>query len=266
MTEGRRRWWLSGVFRSEGAVCGVVGVEANPHLAKKAEHRFAGAIAEGRLMIEAIAVASYAGEIDFFINNEHDDWGTTSPKFASRKEKMGTANQVVKVPSQTFDSILRKHGIPYYLKIDIEGADLLCLQALSGAKANERPRFVSIEAGLNSFDETFSELSLLWQLGYWNSKIVNQIRNHQIACPNPPLEGVYTQHSFDGMSSGPFGEEAPGEWMSAEKTFLHFRRILREQKYFGAGGSLFRTPIHRLYNKIINPVGWYDIHARHVAA
>jgi hypothetical protein len=38
--------------------------------------------------------------------------------------------------------------MPYYLKIDIEGADLLCLKALE--KFEEKPKYISIEAGVTA--------------------------------------------------------------------------------------------------------------------
>jgi hypothetical protein len=117
----------------------------------------------------------------------------------------------------------------------------LCLEAL--LEFPERPQYISIEAGLKSFEETFNELSLLWLLGYRRFKIVNQAL-------------------FDGTSSGPFGEEAPGRWMSIEETFRKYRRLLREQKYFGAHGTFFRTPVHKLYELLKRePAGWYDFHA-----
>jgi len=239
----------------------VVAVEANPALAERARERFADAMKEKRLVLHEVAIADHEGEVEFFINLQHDDWGTTSAEFARRNERFGTENTQVRVGCTRFENILRQHGIPYYLKIDIEGADLLCLTALR--EFEERPKYVSIEAGLTSFEETFDELATLRGLGYRSFKIVNQRLNKRVRCPKPPREGRYVDHRFDATSSGPFGEEAPGRWMSLEETFVEYRRLLALQRRFGAGGRFYKTPVHKLYELITRErVGWYDFHAR----
>jgi hypothetical protein len=127
----------------------------------------------------------------------------------------------------------------------------------------EKPQYISIEAGLTSFEETFTELSTLWNLGYREFKIVNQALNSTVKCPNPPLEGDFIDYHFDETCSGPFGEESPGKWISVEKTFTQYRRILTEQKYFGGDGKLHKTLFHRIYEVLKRePTGWYDFHAK----
>lgn len=239
----------------------VVAIEANPELVKRARSHFVDALSNKSLILHDIAVADYDGEMDFYVNQQRDIWGTTAKEFASRNERLGTNNTVIQVKCTRFQNILRKHGIPYYLKIDIEGADILCLKALM--EFCERPKYISIEAGLNSFEETFTELSLLWVLGYREFKIVNQALNSTVKCQNPPLEGVFVDYQFDGACSGPFGEEAPGKWMSVEETFIRYRRLLAEQKYFGADGKLYRTILHKMYEVLKGErIGWYDFHAK----
>jgi FkbM family methyltransferase len=239
----------------------VVAIEANPKLVASGQVKFKDSIDRGDLIICDSAIADYEGEIEFYINDQHDDWGTISTEFASRNEKIGTQNVKVKVKCQPFLSILNQYDNPYYIKIDIEGADTLCLKDLYHAKS--RPKYISIEAGLLSFDQVFTELSLLWNLGYRSFKIVNQALNSKIKPLNPPLEGVYADYAFDGSCSGPFGEEAPGQWLDIEQTLSRYKKILWESKYFGANGKLYRSPIHRIYN-VLNeqPVGWYDFHAK----
>jgi FkbM family methyltransferase len=239
----------------------VIAVEANPRLALNARSYFADAIAKKRLILYEEAIAAHEGTIRFYINEDHDDWGTTAKAFAERNELLGTNNTSLDVKCRTFLSILREHGVPYYLKIDIEGADILCLRDL--LSFGESPKYLSIEVSLTSFEEFFTELSLMWMLGYRHFKIVNQAANRRIKCCNPPLEGVFVNYHFDGFSSGPFGEEAPGQWMSVEAVITIYRRLLTEQKYFGAGRRLYKTPIHGIYQMLKRqPVGWYDIHAK----
>jgi FkbM family methyltransferase len=242
----------------------VVAVEANPALVQQVRSRLGPYLSADRLRIYDVAIADYEGEVDFYVNRQHDDWGTISTAFATRNERKGTKNSVIRVKCTTFHTILRECGVPYYLKIDIEGVDTKCLQALMTLR--ERPKYVSIEAGLTSFRETFTELSLLWKLGYRRFKIVNQRLNSTVRCPRPPLEGSFVDYRFDGECSGPFGEEAPGKWMSIGETFVRYRGLLLEQRYFGAGGKLHKTSVHKTYEQVkgvpTGAYGWYDFHAK----
>ncbi|HJU23267.1 MAG TPA: hypothetical protein VJ891_12220 [Casimicrobiaceae bacterium] len=45
--------------------------------------------------------------------------------------------------------------MPYYLKIDIEGADLHCVRAL--ARFGKRPKYVSLESTMTSWDGLVEE-------------------------------------------------------------------------------------------------------------
>ena len=243
----------------------VVAVEANESLVEGARERFADEIDAGRLTIYNVAIAEREGTTDFFVNLEKDDWGTTSREFVTRNEALGTRHTKVEVPCMPLQRILRECGVPYYAKIDIEGADLLCLQAL--LEFEERPRYVSIEASLRSFEAVFGELAHLWVLGYRLFKVVNQARNRSLRCPVPPLEGLYVDQRFDGHMSGPFGEEAPGEWRDAESTLARYRRILDDQRRFGAGGRCDAAPLRALDRMLRRrtgrePTGWYDIHGK----
>ena len=242
----------------------VVAVEANPRLVEFVSRRLRPYIAEGALRIYPVAIGERDGRIPFFVNRQKDDWGTASEDFARRNERAGTAHDVVEVECVRFERILEECGIPYYLKVDIEGADRLCVEALSAFE--QRPRYVSIEAGLDSLDRALGELALLETLGYRSFKIVNQALNYRVRCPNPPLEGEYVAARFDGHTSGPFGEETPGPWITAEEVRACYPALARELSRYGPGTG-FPMSLRWLYNASMRvlggtPLGWYDLHAR----
>lgn len=249
----------------------VVGIEADPILVEKTKKRLSSYLADGRLTILNIAVNSFDGITSFYANRNHDDWGTLSSTFVQRNEKIyGSEHEKIEVQCTRFENILNKYGVPYYLKVDIEGLDILCLQALFSVEA--RPRYISIEPDQKSFEGASTELSYLWQLGYQEFKIVNQALNHTIKCPNPPLEGKYIEYSFNGLSSGPFGKETPGRWLTFEETISKYRKILKLQSLFGTQsgwqGKYCNTVFHKIYNIYLRktngePLGWYDFHAKH---
>jgi FkbM family methyltransferase len=111
----------------------VVAIEANPALVEKATIKFKEDISTGRLIIidKAIAPAG-VDTIEFYTNEKHDDWGTIIPDWNRGQDAGFKSITVQTVPLQT---IIQTHGVPYYMKIDIEGADTLCLQSLT---ADER--------------------------------------------------------------------------------------------------------------------------------
>ena len=243
----------------------VVAVEANPALVRESRMRFEAEIESGQLTIYNVAIADRAGTTAFYVNEEKDDWGTASLDFVRRNESLGTRHRAIEVPGLPLESILTECGVPYYAKIDVEGADLLCLHALRGFLA--RPRYLSFESSLVDFDSFFGEMSHVWTLGYRAFKIVNQAENERVRCPNPPREGRYVDQRFDGHTSGPFGEESPGPWRDVDTTLARYRRILRDSARFGAAGRFAGTRIGALDAWLRratgrSPIGWYDIHAK----
>jgi FkbM family methyltransferase len=243
----------------------VVAVEANPDLVREARKCFEAEIESGQLAIVHAAVAERDGATTFWVNEDKDDWGTASPEFVRRNESFGTRHRAIEVPGLALESIVAEWGIPYYAKIDLEGADLLCLRAFE--RFRHKPRYLSFEASLVDFESFFTEMCTVWSLGYRAFKIVNQAMNERVRCPRPPREGRFVEELFDGHTSGPFGEEAPGAWRNIDATLARYRRILRDSARFGAAGSLagtrwaaFDAWLRRFTDR--EPVGWYDVHAR----
>jgi FkbM family methyltransferase len=248
----------------------VVAVEADSDLAGAARQGLAEWVESGRLTIREVAIADHDGEVRFFANPGHDDWGTISEEFVRRNERHGERSEERIVPAVRFQRLLGElDRVPYYVKIDIEGADQLCLDALGSCE--HPPRYVSVETSLDSRAEAYRQFSTLRELGYDAFKIVNQRLNSKYRCPNPALEGAYVDVQFDTLMSGPFGEETPGPWLSFDEAWRRYRGILREQRVFGMTGLLGTTPLARIYSDLRHrlvgaPLGWYDLHARHTDA
>ena len=245
----------------------VVAIEADPLLAEQVGSELSEDVAAGRLVIVNAAIASEPGEIDFYTNRAHSDWGTIDPEFVKRNEsRFGDQHEAVKVPATTLDAVLRQYGVPYYMKIDIEGADQLCLDAL--ATSGMRPTYLSVEMELQSRAVAMQQLRSMQQIGYDAFNIVNQEGHVLLKSPKPPREGEYVDWQFDGYSSGLFGRELPERWRSAGAAWRKWRWILLEQRLFGGTcGLLFNTRAAKLYDHIRRrlrypSVGWYDIHAQ----
>ena len=122
----------------------VVAVEANPALCLALRARFQHELQSGRLTLAEGAIAECPGEtITFYINSAESAWGTTVPRYADRGEALAGTLQTISVQTLSFSSLVEEFGVPHYLKIDIEGADILCLHGLVGQP--DVPSYVSIE-------------------------------------------------------------------------------------------------------------------------
>ena len=210
----------------------VVAVEANPVLAGEQASRFESFVRSGRLKILNVGIGPSRGTFPFFVNDFLSEWSSFDRELGSREGRF----HEIRVEMVPLEEILLAHGIPYYLKIDIEGYDELALEGV--LRVEERPRFVSVENGQKPV------LDLLRSAGYDRFKFVNQQRVPEQEVPFPAREGLYAPHAFPHGASGLFGEETPGPW-------LDYDRVLTEiETYWGNPG------------RDANVHGWFDLHAR----
>lgn len=138
----------------------VVAVEANPLLVVAGRARFADPIRSGRLTLLGVGVAKEAGERDFFVNEQNSEWSSFYPSFGQR----GGGFTTIRVPTMPLSRLIAEHGVPFFAKIDVEGADWHCLNDLPA----DPPRYVSVEA------HRLEYLAVLYAKGYRRFKIVNQ--------------------------------------------------------------------------------------------
>jgi FkbM family methyltransferase len=237
----------------------VLAIEAHPGLYQAGREKFAREIESGRLTLLHVAVAESSGPISFF-ESDNDVWGSIRRDAAKRNQRLGAQWREIEVEGRCFGEILREHGIPYYLKVDIEGADILCLKAL--ADFSDRPKYVSIEAEVDVLSGIRHEVAALKGLGYSKFKIVRQGHVPLQSCPFPAREGQYVEYKFPYGSSGMFGEEAPGEWLTGDCAVETYRKIVRVQRLFGDKGWIRHLPFGNRVTNFIQPdVSWYDTHA-----
>jgi FkbM family methyltransferase len=233
----------------------VIGVEANPALCSDLKNRFSAQIDDGTFVLIDKAIAEHDGEVQFFVNEKADIWGTIRADQADRNAAMGAPSTKIVVPSITFASLIERFGVPYYLKIDIEGADLLCLEGL--VKFRERPKFVSFENEQSNLLECFEGLNLLKKLGYARFQIVDQSLIPEQSPPNPSREGVYSNYRFDLGATGLFGRELPGKWLAYGATAATYTTIFIWNKLYGLSKRI--PGVRRIVPQVRG--SWYDTHA-----
>jgi FkbM family methyltransferase len=257
----------------------VVAFEADPTLAEKGRQRFDREIAAGRLRLVEGAIVPRSlvcpgGKVRFYSNPTHTEWGTVFEDWARRNETTGHPSVWLEVDVVDLERCFGEFGIPRYMKIDIEGADVACLDALASFAV--RPDFVSIESEKASFTRLTGELDILSRLGYEDFQVVQQGRVHRQRPPFPAAEGEYHPWSFSYGSSGLFGNELPGEWVGLDAAIRRYRRIFLCYRLIGddsvlgrhrAGRRLLKRLsafLERLGLPVAQPLpGWCDTHARH---
>jgi hypothetical protein len=163
----------------------------------------------------------------------------------------------IEVETTTLTELIAEHGVPYYLKCDVEGADEFAVEQLPALQA--MPSYLSVEA-------SGDPLSTLSACGYRSFQIVNQGYHRVFPVPDPPREGMVAELRYDRHISGLFGRELdPKGWADAATTEARLARwrdlnarrvnpvVRRALKTFG---KLTR------HTWLIGS-GWIDIHARH---
>lgn len=201
---------------------------------------------------------------DFFISTKKSVWSSFDKANATR---YGSGCKVVRTRCVPFSEILQEYGVPFYLKVDIEGNDHLCL---AGLVSECLPRYVSFESSLDGS----REIQRLSELGYSNFKFVRQndltvlepdhlpaylasrqraadlgVRGHFLrTARNLWLRAFRPRQAgwaFPKGASGPFGESLPGPWTDAAEATSIWQALA------DADRSLSGAAIG----------DWFDIHA-----
>ncbi len=247
----------------------VIAFEADPDLIVYSKRKFSTEIKNNKLVIleGAIVDNPKLDKVMFFKTTDDTFQGTIDINWAKRNERLGTASAIIEVDTVNFSECVCKYGIPYYMKIDIEGADLICLKQL--LDINPKANYVSIESNKLSMKGIYEEISLLEQLGYNEFKAIQQDHISKTIIPYPPREGVVVSHTFPAGSSGLFGKELPGKWKSKKDILKEYKSILLNYRLFGDDGLARRIVILKLIKRLMRlmtrgPVpGWHDTHAKH---
>ena len=261
----------------------AVGLEANPDLVAGCRNGLRGFIDAERLTLIEGAIVSQGdlgtgqASVPFHRNDGLSMWSTVLGDRAARRARLGADSTVIDADAVDFAGVPRRHGVPRYMKVDIEGCEMACVDALKDFA--ERPDYVSIEADTTGYANIRQEIDALANLGYDGFQAINQLEAFRVRSPpRPAREGQYVAHSFEPNSSGLFGDEPGDDWKS-KREILHLYHVITLGHFLlGDDGAIsgwkfrgawrLRKMTRRalnLYRKRVFP-GWYDTYARHSAA
>ena len=214
----------------------VVAIEANTNLVKQIKSDFKQFIDNEKLIVENVALTDDENvkNINFYISKVNDVLSTLYPddisKFYKQEVKCEKASLLI-------NKYLKKYDISQieYIKIDIEGADDLVLNDL--LKNNILCENLSVECHepevlkllLNSKFKSFKFVEGGDVTFKQNIEIINKLNEKKII-------------NFDIHSSGPYGDDIPGDYYDKNSILTYFLNkglgwkdihcSLKEKKYF----------------------------------
>lgn len=158
----------------------VVAVEAHYELAKECAQRFHLQIGDCRVVNRAISPDGKPTKLYTSSKGVHGETHSTYPHRTKRPEGVP-----MHVEGTTVGYLLKTHGVPDYMKVDIEGADVVAIrqlhewytlqcQAHSRAPKSVIPPYLSVELCPEHPEEALEIFSHLAYMGYDRFALIQQ--------------------------------------------------------------------------------------------
>ncbi len=217
----------------------VVAIEANPELCLEGKKKFSEYIDNGQLTIINKAISDTNEKLRFYIHPTQKDWSSCFKEFINTDD---SELKEIEVDGVTITNLINKFGTPRYMKVDIEGADVLVAKQLS--ELDIKPKYVSFETSRRDYASIFSFLFLS---GYTSFQLINQQKYAGLSLENINKEGKSINYKFEFGSSGLFGEDlAVEKWINYDELLSRYTKFI----------DLRTLDMENL------SLGWLDIHAK----
>lgn len=240
----------------------VVAIEANEALVEHGRVRFAAALKSGQLVLLHQALAMTSKDVgttqSFYVNRHVWQWSSFDPKLGCRaaprdttplrdlSSAIGRDCDVRSVRAESCAALFERFGTPLILKLDIEGSERPCVEAL--LLGTERPSYVALEQ--QPYSQMAGTYAQLHALGYDSFKWSDQL-------------DLRRAPEF-GQTSGPIGEGGRDchygyGWRNLSSVRRLHRHFEARQASHGVDLSASTPPDAAG----CSDQAWSDLHARH---
>jgi len=213
----------------------VIAFEANPTLTREADQKFQ--TSRAPVEVRNRAISDEDGTLTFYVNRFNHAWSSLDPFLGERREG---AEQIDVSSCNLTEELADVCDRIHYVKIDIEGYDLVALKQV--LKLPALPKYLSVENGGRVM------LKELHEAGYTRFKFSNQMYVPGQSVPANSQHGHVIEHTFLRSSSGMFGEDLLGGWFD-------YDQIVAVNEGLEYGRSKAPNNLWAL------SVGWFDLHA-----
>ncbi len=143
--------------------CKVVCFEPNPKNTKILKRLFN---KNPQISIEETALGNTTGTIQLNICSDADTISTCNEKWMTGRFNKYKWDKIISVPLTTLDVMIKKHGIPDFCKIDVEGFEISVLEGLS-----QPIKCLSFEFTKEFMDDAVKCLNYLRKIGFGSFNI-----------------------------------------------------------------------------------------------
>ena len=213
----------------------VIAVEAHPDYVRHAENLLRQYVQSGQLTILNLALASSRRIVALKLHGSNPG----GHSIVSGALDMTPTGSVLEVQGCTMAEILeRAQRRPKLIKVDVEGAEDLCLQALNPAN---RPDYLSCEM----HDGLARHMPHLTEIGFTRFKLVDQTTFREVSHGQPLIDrvalGLLRRVGYgepksvrrggrwftSAFSSGPAPWESGGRWWRSDEVLGQFNEFKR---------------------------------------
>jgi len=181
----------------------VVAVEANPALAKKIKNDFKDQVEDKSLLVlnNCLVGEKTSDVVNFYCHKT--DGGLSS--FKEPKTSLSSYD-LIKVEPITYQEIVAKVGIPFYVKIDLEGLDFIIFDSI--IKSKILPYYLSFENSV-----TYTEEILKNTQDYQSFNFVSFYNYSKI------------YGKTEDKTAGPFGLDIKSPWLNQKAIITMYKKM-----------------------------------------
>lgn len=193
--------------------CRVIAIDANKDACRYCTRLFDTHIKSGQMTIINAGVSDEVGEFDFFVNLRKERISTFAPEMFSGKSWAPALWRADKVKTFRLPDLVLEYGSPDFIKIDVEYYDARVLLDL--CQSGIRPRYISAECHDMACFETLVKMGYKKFRLVYGKTVAEAFGRRTVRC----IDGSTIDYEFGYESSGPYGDDLPGPWLTEHEAF-----------------------------------------------